>query len=104
MAPTDLSPEIVYLTGKRVMALPFDPALLDRFIAEYHVQYLVTSNEFFQRYASPAMDKYKGTLTTRFVVEHQERYKLVQVVRDTYPAFYPPLEYYVFRVENPTQP
>src|ERR1017187_2519376 len=57
MAPTDLSPEVVYLTDKRVVALPFDPALLDRFIEEYRISYVVTSSEFMRRFDSPVADQ-----------------------------------------------
>jgi hypothetical protein len=39
MAPQGLSPEVAYLTDKRVVALPFDPELLDRFIEEYHIYF-----------------------------------------------------------------
>ena len=100
MAPTDLSPEVVYLTDKRVVALPFDPGLLDQFIEEYHISYLLTSNEFLRRYDSPVVDQYTSSLVTRFIFEHPARYRLVNSLREAYPAFYPPLEYYVFQIEN----
>jgi hypothetical protein len=100
MAPTDLSPEVVYLTGKRVVALPFDPRLLDQFIEEYHISYVLTSNEFLRRYDPPIADQYTSSLVTRFIVEHPERYRPVYSLGEDYPAFYPPLEYYVFQIEN----
>ena len=100
MAPTDLSPEVVYLTDKRVVALPFDPGLLDRFIEEYHISYVVTSNEFYRRYGSPIADQYTSSLVTRYIVEHPTRYRLVSSLREDYPAFYPTFEYYVFQIEK----
>jgi hypothetical protein len=99
MAPVGLSPEVVYLTDKRVVALPFDPALLDRFIGEYHISYLLTSSEYLRRYNTPIADQYTSSLVTRFIFEHPERYRRVHSLREEYPAFYPPLEYYVFHVE-----
>ena len=94
MAPTDLSPEVVYLTCKRVVALPFDPALLDKFIGEYHISYVLLSNEFFRRYDSPIVDQYTSSLVTRFVVQHPARYRLVNSQSEEYPAFYSPTEYW----------
>jgi len=100
MAPTDLSPEAAYLTGKRVVALPFDPQLLDRFIEEYRISYVLLSNESFNRYSSPVADEYTSSLVTRFILEHPARYRLLMSQREEYPAFYPPIEYYVFEIEK----
>jgi hypothetical protein len=99
MVPQGLSPEVAYLTDKRVVALPFDPELLDRFIEEYHISYFLTSSEFLQRYSSPKVDLYTSRLVTAFIFEHPDRYRLVNSLREDYPAFYPPLEYFVFQVQ-----
>jgi hypothetical protein len=101
MAPQGLSPEIVYLTDKRVVALPFDPGLLDRFIEEYKISYLVTSSEHMIQYNSPIFNLYTSRLVTRFIVEHPERYRLVQQFHEDYPAFYNSTEYYVFQMREP---
>jgi hypothetical protein len=98
MAPVDLTPEIVYLTDKRVVALPFDPGLLDQFIGEYHISYLLTSSEFLRGYKSTVADKYTGAQVTRSLFEHPERYRPVGFRREEYPAFNRPTEYYVFQV------
>jgi hypothetical protein len=100
MAPQGLSPEVAYLTDKRVVAMPFDPELLDRFIEEYNVSYLLTSSEFLQRYSLPKVDRYTSRLVTAFIFEHPERYRLVTSLREDYPAFYPPAEYFVFQVQG----
>ena len=92
LPPVLPAPEIVYLTDKRVVALPFDPALLDRLIAEYRITYLLTSSEFLTRHAKPLADHhYLGALTARFLVEHPNRYHLVRSVQENYGAFYPPI-------------
>jgi hypothetical protein len=98
MAAPGLGPEIVYLTDKRVVAIPFDPELLDRFVAEYRISYVVTSTEYWQEYTSPAADQWTGHLASRYIGRHPERYRLVQRVREEYPAFYAPAEYLVFQV------
>ncbi|MEI9976603.1 MAG: hypothetical protein WDO73_33840 [Ignavibacteriota bacterium] len=100
MAPTDLSPEVLYSTGKRVVALPFDPELLDRFVDEYKISYVLTSSEFLRRYNSAAADRYTSSLITRYLAAHQDRYRLVKSVRETYPAFYPSHEYYVLEAQR----
>jgi len=99
MGPQGLTPELVYLTDKRVVALPFDPALLDRFIREYQVSYLVASSEHLSLYNSPIADQYTSRLVTRFIFEHPERYRMVHSLREDYPDFYPSTDYYVFQVE-----
>ena len=100
MVPQGLSPEVAYLTDKRVVAVPFDPELLDRFIEEYHISYLLTSSEFLQRYSSPKIDRYTSRLVTAYIFQHPERYRMVSSVREDYPAFYPPMEYFVFQVQR----
>jgi hypothetical protein len=99
MAPQGLSPEIVYLTDKRVVALPFDPKLLDPFVAKYRISYIVISNEYLVMYNNPRADLYTSRLVTDHIVRHPERYKPVQTQQETYPAFYPPMEYAVFQVQ-----
>jgi hypothetical protein len=100
MAPQGLSPEVVYLTDKRVIALPFFPKLLDAFIEKYRISYLLTSTEYLNRYNVPGVDLLTSRLVTRYIFDHPERYRPVRTVRESYPAFYPPLEYYVFQVQD----
>ena len=99
MAPQGLSPEIVYLTDKRVVALPFDPQLLDPFIAKYRISYIVISNEYLAMYNNPRADLYTSRLVTDHIVRHPERYRPVKTQQETYPAFFPPMEYAVFQVQ-----
>jgi len=94
MAPTDLAPEIVYLTDKRVVSLPFDPALLDPFIGEYKIDYLVTSSGLLRTYELPAADRYISTQVSRYLFEHPERYELVYSALEQSPE---EATYYVFR-------
>jgi hypothetical protein len=74
--------------------------MLDQFIEEYHISYVLTSSEFLRRYDSPIADQYTSSLVTRFIGEHPARYRPVYTLREDYPAFYPPMEYYVFQIEN----
>ena len=99
MAPAGLSPEIVYLTDKRVVALPFDPKLLDMFVAKYRISYIVISNEYLAMYNKPHEDLYTSRLVTDHIIRHPERYKPVQTQQETNPAFYPTMEFAIFQVQ-----
>jgi hypothetical protein len=96
MAPVGLVPEVVYLTGKRVVALPFDPTLLEPFVERYRISYLLLSSEYRGREDTPKRDKYTSARVTRHVFSQPDRYRLVARRRESYPAFHPTLEYYVF--------
>jgi hypothetical protein len=98
MAPQGLSPEIVYLTDKRVVALPFDPRLLDEFIREYRISYVVTSREYLGRYDKPDLDLYTSRVVTEHLFRNPEKYRPLRTAAETFPAFYPPQEYFVFGV------
>lgn len=100
MAPQGLSPEVVYLTDKRVVALPFDPRLLDRFIAEYRISYIVTSSEYLPQYRDSVLNLYTSHLVSPYIVDHLERYRLVRSLHEGYPEFYPEFASYVFQVRN----
>jgi hypothetical protein len=99
MAPVGLSPEIVYLAGKRFVALPFDPELLDRFVNEYRIAYLMTSNEYLQRYNNPTANRYTSRDVTDYIVRHPEKYEPVQIQKESYAAFYQEQEFAIFRVK-----
>jgi len=98
MASPGLSPELVYLTDRRVVAVPFNPQLLDQFVREYRITYVVTSTEYLPRYVSPVANQWTGHLAIQYISQHPERYKLVQKLSESYPAFYPAAEYLVFHV------
>jgi hypothetical protein len=104
MAPVNVEPEVLYLTDKRVMALPFDPSLLDRFIADYHITYLVTSTEFLKRYDNPSSDRYLSAQVSRYIAEHPERCRPVRSATENYGAFYGLTTYYIFKVEDISDP
>jgi hypothetical protein len=99
MAPQGLSPEIVYLTDKRVVALPFDPALLDPFIQKYRISYIVLSSEYLTKYNTPAADLYTSRLVAEHIMRNRMRFRMVRTVSENYPAFYQPQQFYIFQVQ-----
>jgi hypothetical protein len=100
MAPQGLSPGVVYLTDKRVVALPFDPKLLDPLIEEYRISYLITSSAYLSEYEYANTDLYTSHLVSRFLFAHPERYRVVRSQHEVYPAIHPALDYYVFEVQR----
>ena len=52
---------------------------------------------------APVVDRYTSRVVTQFIFDHPERYRLVGSQREDYPAFYPPMEYYVFDVRSRLQ-
>jgi hypothetical protein len=90
MAPVGLTPELVYLTGKRVVALPFDPRLIDRFVREYRITRIVLSDETLAARPTWFEDQFTTALSTRLVLADRERFQLLATEEEGYPAFYPP--------------
>jgi hypothetical protein len=90
MAPVGLTPELVYLTGKRVVALPFDPRLIDRFVREYRITRIVLSDETLAARPTWFEDQFTTALSTRLVLADRERFQLLATEEEGYPALYPP--------------
>lgn len=88
MAPVGLTPEIVYLTGKRVDALPFEPTLLEQWISKYHITRIVLSNEL--PFEDPQDARLQTVLTARRILEHPQQYRPITAEWESYPAYYPP--------------
>jgi hypothetical protein len=90
MAPVGLTPELVYLTGKRVVALPFDPELIDTFVREYRITRIVLSDETVRSQANAFQDRFTSVLSTRTVLSHPERFQPLTLRHESDPAIYPP--------------
>lgn len=97
MAPVGLTPELAYLTGRRVVALPFDPALVERFAQEYGIARIVLSDEGMRRFEDPVADRFTGAEATRYVLEHPERFEPVATLEERYPGYYPPTTFVVLK-------
>lgn len=84
MAQVGYPPELVYLTGKRVVALPLGPEKLDQFIGRYDIRYLV----YGQRYWAPIDERFARSVwcwpTIKYIRDHPEKYPLLAVVDETY--------------------
>ena len=84
MAQVGYPPELAYLTGRRVIALPLEPADLDRFIARYGIRYLV----YGQRYWAPVDPRFARSVwcweTIQHIRAHPEKYPLLRIVGEDY--------------------
>ena len=76
--------EIMYLTDKRVMALPITPNYMF-LIDKYNISY-VLYGEFW----SEPFENYTGHMfnydTIKYIREHSEKFKLLNVIEETYPV------------------
>ncbi|MFH1038147.1 MAG: glycosyltransferase family 39 protein [PVC group bacterium] len=90
MAQVGYPPELAYLTGKRVLALPVSPAFLDDFIRRYSIQYLL----YGQRYLAPLNTDDPSLIwcyyTIKHIRAHPEKYPLIRVIEETYRSGAPP--------------
>ena len=86
MAQVGYPPELSYLTGKRVLALPIVPRVLDRFIRRYDIHYLL----YGQHYLAPVNPANASLVwcyrTIRYIQRHPEKYPLLGVIDENYRA------------------
>lgn len=100
MGPIGLTPEIVFLTGKRVIALPFDPARLDALIREYRISILVLTDGELRSTGDRTRDWVTHRVVARHIIQHPERYRPIRRYREAYPAFHPPQTFLFFEVQD----
>ncbi len=97
MGPVGSTPEIAYLTGKRVVAIPFNPDELDTLISQYRIQVIVLTD----RELIPSKDEPAGWSLSRIVAQHilrnPQKYQLISVCREKYQDFYPEGTFLFFR-------
>ena len=84
MAQVGYPPELAYLTGKRVLALPLSPEKLDDFIRRYDIHYLV----YGQRYWAPIDERFARAVwcypTIKYIRDHPESYPLIRAIDENY--------------------
>jgi len=84
MAQVGYPPELAYLTGKRVLALPLSPEKLDDFIRRYDIHYLV----YGQHYWAPIDERFARAVwcypTIKYIRDHPARYPLIGAIDENY--------------------
>ena len=84
MAQVGYPPELAYLTGERVLALPLSPEKLDDFIRRYDIHYLV----YGQRYWAPIDERFARAVwcypTIKYIRDHPARYPLIGAIDENY--------------------
>ncbi len=90
MAQVGYPPELSYQTGKRVLALPITPRVLDDFIRRYKISYLL----YGQHYLAPIHTDDPSLIwcyhTIKYIREHPERYPILRVIDEVYQSGAPP--------------
>lgn len=98
MVPIGFGPEAVYLTGRRVIALPFDPAELDELVDEYEISVIVLRDQEFDFTGDADRDRALHREVAVYIAEHPELYPPMKTVAENPPAIYPAMRYHLFRV------
>lgn len=98
MAPVGLTPEVAYLTGKRVVALPFDPEQLAELTRDYDIDLLVLTDREMAPLQGNSRDWAMHRFVARHILQNPERYRFLNGYEETYPAFYPPQSFLFFEV------
>ncbi len=98
MAQVGYPPELAYRTGKRVLALPITPRVLDDFIRRYKVSYLL----YGQHYLAPIHTDDPTLIwcyhTIKYIREHPERYPILRVIDEFYESGAPPDRIFIHAV------
>lgn len=84
MAQVGYPPELIYLSGKRVLALPVVSRVLDKFIRYYDIRYLL----YGQHYLAPLQTDDPGLIwcydTIKYIRENPRKYPLLKIVEERY--------------------
>ena len=100
MAQVGYPPELAYLTGKRVLALPITPRVLDDFTRRYKISYLL----YGQHYLAPIHTNEPSLIwcyhTIKYIREHPERYPILRVIDEAYRSGAPPDRIFIHGIIN----
>ncbi|MDP8214301.1 MAG: glycosyltransferase family 39 protein [Candidatus Euphemobacter frigidus] len=100
MAQVGYPPELVYLTGKRVLALPITPMVLNDFIRRYGIRYLL----YGQRYLAPIATNNPSLIwcyhTIRHIRSNPKEYPLLRVIDEVYRSGAPPDRIFIHGVRQ----
>lgn len=100
MAQVGYPPELAYLTGRRVLALPITPRVLDDFIRRYAISYLL----YGQHYLAPIHTDDPSLIwcyhTIKYIRAHPEKYPLLRVVDEVYRSGAPPDRIFIHEVRR----
>jgi len=98
MAPVFVVPEMVYLTGKRWIAMPLEPEQLVPVADSYDIEYLFFSSRYLEMDESDYMNLTRSRNVVRHIVDHPELFELVGSWDEALPACYPPTTHYLYRI------
>ncbi len=90
MAQVGYPPELAYLTGKRVLALPVSPAVLDNLIRRYAIRYLLYGQHYLAPLGTDDPSLIWCYYTIKYIRAHPEKYPLLRTIEETYRSGAPP--------------
>ena len=84
MAQVGYPPELAYLTGKRVIALPVSPEKLDYFIRLYDIHYLLYGRHYWGRISAANAPNIWCYETIKYIRDNPDRYPLLNAVDEEF--------------------
>ncbi len=99
MAQIGYTEELIYLTGKRILALPINSSYIF-LIDQYNISYLVYGELNVKPYSESNKDDVHNYDTIKYIKEHSNRFKLLNVVEETYPHSDKKDNLYIYKVSQ----
>ena len=99
MAQIGYTPELAYLTDKRVVALTIDSSNFLELIKAYKINYLVYGEAYAKPFSVENKEKVINYDTIKYIVEHSEEFELIKIVTEVYP-WGKQDNFYIYEVKN----
>lgn len=80
------TPELAYLTDKRVIALPVEPKSLFKIIDMYDISYVLYGESYFKPIAEATKkEEVINYDTIKYIQEHPQYFRLIKIIEEKYP-------------------
>ena len=84
MSQVGYSPNLNYLTSKRLITMPSDPSTLDLFIKIYNINYLLYGGHYWFPFSEGEKKVVFNYKTIKYIREHPEKYRLIKTIEEEY--------------------
>lgn len=86
MVQIGYTPELSYLSNKRIVALAIDPSNIFELIEMYNINYLVYGDSYYKPFSQTADEKdIINYDTIKYIEDHPKQFRFLSVVKETYP-------------------
>ena len=98
MSQVGYSPNLNYLTSKRLITMPADPLTLDLFIKIYNTSYLLYGSHYWFPFSEGKKKVVFNYKTIKYIMEHPEKYRLIKTIEEEYGTVDRPDTVYIYEV------